>query len=956
MKQVIVLFVMILSSFAFGQHVLSGKVIDHETNEPFVGARILVQPGAHRAICSSDGDFKLELNSGNYTVKIYTSYTDTLVLSNVVLKENKNLGNIVLGESAAKEVDEVVISAVRKVDNVAAVNALKLNAANAVDGISSSQLKKTGDSDAAQAMSRITGVSIANGKYIYVRGIGDRYNKTLLNGAEIPGLDPDKNAVQMDLFPVGIVENIIVNKSFLAEHPADFAGGVVDIRSKTIPNNKGGSVSVSLGFTPGMHFNKNYLTYKGASTDFLGFGNSSRKIPVETLPYFAQVIGNPNGAQAAEYKAALKAFNPTMGAQRAMSGMDGGFSVNYGDAFKNEKRTLGYQVQLGYSNSTEFYSDVKYNRFGRSADKTEKELIQRIEQKGEVGINNVQWNGMAMFGRSSKRSSQSLILLHVQNGESKAGIFNYKSSDLGSNFSGFQHNLEYSQRSISTVQFLGKNELGKNEKWSLDYVLAPTYSMIKDPDVRMTRYEDRGSFLSISTESGFPQRIWRDLNEINMTSKLNVKRKLNWFGREGEVKFGASHLYKARDYQVRMFMVNVRGIDLTGNPDELFAQENLWPYNGNPTKGTTVEANFLPVNPNQFQSNVNSFGGYASLYFQPAKRLKATLGLRTEYYQQHYTGQDQLGTNVLRDEKVIDEIGLFPTANFTFAITEKQNLRFSYGKTTVRPTFKEMSFAEIADPLTGRTYIGGMFQDKDVATGKVYWDGNLRSTNIHNADVRWELYPTLNQVISVGAFYKKFLNPIEIVQYATQQGSFQPRNVGDGDLLGAEVEVQLGLKPIWSKLEGFTFIANFTYSYSKIKISETELESRILYAREGETVKNYRQMAGQAPVVVNAGFTFSGKDKVKGLDLGLFYNVQGSTLVYVGMVDRPDVYTKPFHSLNFTAGYKWGEKEQWNIVFKANNLLNDRKEELYKNFGATNQIFSSIRPSVALSIKAAYSF
>lgn len=945
-----------LSSFSFGQHILSGKVIDYETKEPYIGARILVQQGSHRSVCGADGEFKIELTSGSYTVKIYTAYTDTLVLNNVVVKENKNLGDIVLGESSAKEVEEVVVSAARKVDNVTAVNALKLNAANSVDGISSSQLKKTGDSDAAQAMSRITGVSIANGKYIYVRGIGDRYNKTLLNGAEIPGLDPDKNAVQMDLFPVSIVENIIVNKSFLADLPADFAGGVVDIRSKTIPNGKGGSVSMNLGLTPGMHFNKNYLTYDGGNMDFLGFGNASRKIPVENIPLFAQVIGNPNGAAAQTYKDALKSFNPTMAAKRSMSGMDGGFGFNYGDAFKNEKRTLGYQVQFGYSNSTEYYSDVIYNRFGRNADTKETDLIQRISQKGEMGVNNVQWNGLVMFGRSTKKSSQSLIFLHVQNGESKAGIFNYKSSDFGSNFSGFQHNLEYSQRSLSTVQFIGKNDLGKNDKWKMDYILAPTYSIIKDPDVRMTRYEDRGGFLSISTESGFPQRIWRELNEINMTSKVNIKRKLNWFNREGELKFGATHLYKARDYQVRMFMVNVRNIPLTGDPNELFQPENLWPYNGNPTKGTTVEANFLPVNPNQFQSNINSFGGYASLYFQPVKRLKTTLGIRSEYYQQRYTGQDQLGTNVLRNDKVIDQIGFFPTANFTFAITEKQNLRFSYGKTTVRPTFKEMSYAEIFDPLTGRTYIGGMFQDKDQATGKVYWDGDLKSTNIHNLDLRWELYPTLSQVISVGVFYKKFINPIEIVQYATQQGSFQPRNVGDGDLLGLEAEVQLSLKPLWSKLDGLSFVSNVTYSYSRIKISETELESRKTYAREGEVVKDYRQMAGQSPLVINAGFTYAANGKAKGLDFGLFYNVQGSTLLYVGMVDRPDVYSIPFNSLNFTAGYKWGKREEWSVVFKANNILNSKREEVYKSYGSKNEIFSSIKPLVGLTIKAAYNF
>lgn len=957
MKHFILLSFLIVGQLAFGQISVKGKVIDFETKEPFVGARILFEPGSFRSITDDEGNFESALPAGTYNMKIYTSYTDTLNIPNLKIKEAIHLGEFVLGEAQAAEVEEIVISAVRRVDNVAAINSLKMNAANTMDGISSSQLKKTGDGDAAQAMSRVTGVSVANGKYIYVRGIGDRYNKTLLNGADIPSLDPDKNAVQMDLFPVGIVENIMVSKSMLAELPADFAGGVVDIRSKSIPDRKGGSAYLNLGYNPSMHFNSSYLNHKGSGLEFLGFGGKSRNIPTETLPQFAKVIGNPNGAEGQAYQNALKAFNPNMAAQRASSLMDAGFGFNFGNAYRNDKRTLGYQVQLGYSNQTEYYSEVMYNRYGLNADPRVTSMDRRIAQQGELGVNTVQWNALATIGRTTKRSSQTFLLMHVQSGESKSGIFNYQSSDQGANFAGFQHNLEYSQRSLSTIQFIGKNELGNSGKWAMDYVVAPSYSMMNDPDVRLTRYEDRGSYLSISTESGFPQRIWRELDEVNTTERVNFKRKLNWFGRDGELKFGASHSFKTRNFQVRTFMINVRGIDLTGNPDELFAEENLWPYNGSPMQGTTVEANFLPVNPNQFQSNVQNFGGYGSLYFQPMTRMKATIGLRSEYYVQRYTGQDQLGVNKLSNASVINDLGFFPTANFTFAITEKQNLRLAYGKTTVRSTFKEMSYAEIYDPITGRTFIGGMFADKDPSTNKVYWDGNLRSTQIHNLDLRWEIYPSMSQIISFGVFYKKFIDPIEIVQFATQAGSFQPRNVGDGDLYGLEAEFQMGLNKLWSKLEGLNFITNVTISQSRIRMSSTEFESRQLNAREGEEVSAYRRMAGQSPFVVNAGFTYARTaGKAKGLDFGLFYNVQGSTLVYVGMVDRPDVYSVPFHSLNFTASYKWGAKDQWNVLLKANNLLNDKREEVYKNYGSTDELFSSVRPSVLMTARITYSF
>ena len=127
------------------------------------------------------------------------------------------------------------------------------------------------------------------------------------------------------------------------------------------------------------------------------------------------------------------------------------------------------------------------------------------------------------------------------------------------------------------------------------------------------------------------------------------------------------------------------------------------------------------------------------------------------------------------------------------SINKKQNIRFSYGKTIARPSFKELSYAEIFDPITGRTFIGSLFRDADDGAGIVYWDGNLVSTDIHNLDFRWELFPSFGNTISFSTFYKKFINPIEIIQFATQSGSFQPRNVGDGQVFGFEFEARYKL-------------------------------------------------------------------------------------------------------------------------------------------------------------------
>ncbi len=296
--------------------------------------------------------------------------------------------------------------------------------------------------------------------------------------------------------------------------------------------------------------------------------------------------------------------------------------------------------------------------------------------------------------------------------------------------------------------------------------------------------------------------------------------------------------------------------------------------------------------------------------------------------------------------------------NLVYAVTDKQNLRFSYGKSIARPSFKEMSYAEIVDPLTGRTFIGGLFRDADDGAGIEYWDGKLKSTDIHNLDLRWEIYPTNDQTISVSAFYKKFINPIEIIQFASQAGAFQPRNVGDGQIIGGELEIRVGLQWISEKIKDFALITNVTVTDSRIELSKTEYESRVDNARDGQVIATYRKMAGQAPYIINSGIAYNGglNGFWKGLEAGLYYNMQGQTLQYAGIVDRPDIYTVPFHSLNFNANKKFGKDNRMVLGLKISNLLNDKKEEVFKSFNANDQYFSSLTIGTTCSLKFAYSF
>src|SRR5690554_1991532 len=511
---------------------IKGQVSDGATNENLPGVRIMIKHHKRGDYSDLDGKFRIQATKGVYDLQLTYFGFDTLTILSVKIEpgEINDLGLIQL-HSEASSFDEVIVSAQRKTDTENAILSLKQKSSKLIDGMSSAKFKKTGDSDAGAAMKRIPGVSLNDGKYVFVRGIGDRYSKTLLNGLEIPGLDPDRNSVQMDLFPTKVIDNIVVYKSASADLPADFTGGLIDISLNGSASKKTRSISMSTAFNPNYHFKSNYLTYEKSRSDAFAMGKSSREIPAENnIPFFAESVSNPNGVKAKRYQEILKSFDPNLAAMESNSLMDVGIDANVGDFFKMKGYNIGYNLNVSYKNETQFFENALFSRYGLSSDRNIKEMEVREFQKGNYGENNVLLSGMLGLTLNTTKSKYSFNIMHLQNGTSTAGIFDYDKTDQGAVFSGFQHNLEYAQRGLSNVILSGNHKF-TNENWELDWASSTSLSSIDNPDIRFTRYEERndGSF-NIGTESGFPERIWRELNEFNTSAKVDLKKKAKLFG------------------------------------------------------------------------------------------------------------------------------------------------------------------------------------------------------------------------------------------------------------------------------------------------------------------------------------------------------------------------------------------------------------------------------------------
>ncbi len=913
---------------------LNGKVIDGDSNETLAFANILAKGTTKGVNSDFEGNYELKLAPGTYTISFSFLGYKTKEITGVIIKEGENTNLDVILNPAGISFDTVVITASKARNTETAILNVQKKSVNLMDGISAQTFQKLSVSNVASAVKNVPGVSVQGSKYVYVRGLGDRYTKSILNGVDIPGLDPDRNTVQLDIFPTYIIDNVQILKSSTADYPADFTGGMVNIITKDLPNKKIASLSIGGTYNPDMHFNKNYLNYKGSSTDFLGFDNNSRDLPISRFqPIPGGFSKNP------ALTAITKRFDPNLKAQKATSGMDFSMAYTTGNQYEvgEEGNKLGYLASVSYKNKTTFYKNYERGFYRKFADKSVNELDFSENQIGDLGKNEVLVSGLAGLTFKTEKSKYRLNLIHIQNGESTAGYFK-QVKNFSDAVTIFKDNLQYTQRSISNALLSGKHS-NDDASFIINWKLSPTYSLIEDKDARVTpfQFDEATSTYSIRPSSaGSPRRIWRTLEEINAVSKVDFTLKHKLLDNDAKLLFGTSYTYKHRNFSIDDYFLLVRGSageTLNGNADSLLNEENI--YDANTGNGSYVKGNYEPSN--TYESYNNNFAGYVSESFKLFEKLKAIIGVRVEKFEQFYTGQNNSGSIIYNNVKTIDKLDLFPSSNFIYNLNDDTNLRISYARTVARPSFKEASITQIFDPITNLTFNGNI---------------DLQPSYINNFDIRFEKFGDKAQLVALSAFYKNFKDPIELAFFsASAPDNLQPRNIGSANVYGAEIDIRKNLSFLGEKLENFNINFNASLIKSRQEMDKSpngEYESKLLNLRDGETLSDKRDLQGQSPYLINTGLSYKNDDK--GVQAGLFFNVQGKSLEVVGIGAIPDVYTMPFNSLNFTFSKAFGEDQKSSINIKIDNILNNDRESHYQSYRASDKIFSKMHIGQAFSV------
>jgi outer membrane receptor protein involved in Fe transport len=914
---------------------LSGKVLDKEYNDILPFANVVVQGSSAGTTTDFEGNYALKLEPGVYTVVFSFIGYETAEISEVVIKANETtVVNASIGP-LSNELEEVVVRATTAENTEASLLNVQKKSINLLDGISAQTFSKIGASNSAKAVKSVPGVSVQGGKYVYVRGLGDRYTKSILNGVDIPGLDPDRNTIQMDIFPTNVLDNIQVVKSFTADYPADFTGGTVNIITRDFPNKEEYSVSVGAEYNPSMHFNDDYLGSGRSNSELLGFDSGLRSNPIPqdiTIP--------PPSAQNPATSFWTSQFNPEMKAKKETSFLNTNFGLTAGNLWDVGKggNKLGYQFAGSYRNDYIYYEGFQNGNWRKFEDKSINEMNPDKLQNGDLAKNNVLWNILAGLTFKTDKSKYKLSGLHIQNGVSTAGYLRQQIlfSDA---ITLFKDNLEYTQSQVTNILLNGKHS-NNDGSWNIEWKVSPTISKINDKDVRVAPFEfEDGEYVIRPSSAGTPLRIWRDLEEVNLVGKLDFTKRHNLFGRKARLLFGGQYTYKQRDYNIQQYILRYQGgdgVEFGGDADEILNPANLWTVNNQ--RGTFANGNFEPTN--TFDANQNIAAAYVSEEFQITDKLKSIIGLRFEKFELFYTGTNNQGDVVLDNEKLLDKNDIFPSASFIYALNDDSNLRLAYGRTTARPSFKEASITQIFDPITSTIFIGNI---------------GLQPTYVDNIDLRWESFSEKAQMFAVSAFYKSFTDPIEMSYFLSASDQFTPVNTGTATVFGAEFEIRRNFGFIGGdSWEDFGFNLNFSLIESRLEMPEAEFERRVLNARDGESVSDTREMQGQSPYLVNFGLNYANDDN--GWQTNLYYNVQGKTLQVVGTGDVPDAYTIPFHSLDFIVNKSFGKDFNSTVNLSVKNILDSDREVRYQSFGAEDQIFSKFSPGVGISLGYSHRF
>ncbi|GJQ22056.1 MAG: outer membrane protein [Bacteroidia bacterium] len=865
---------------------IQGIVVDSTTGEPIVGANVFLQGTTLGAATGLDGSFSIRsLPPGRYTVMAsFVSYSKVRI-ENVIVAAGQATRLRVLLQEEVIQTNEVVVEGRSLMSYEGALLAQQKKASAITDGISAEQIKRSPDATAGDALRRVAGVTLADNKFLYVRGTSERYSRALLNNAAVSSTEPEKKAFAFDLLPVNLLESTVIAKSFTPDVPGDFSGGLLRLNTVDFPEDLIVTLGATIGYVRGTTFKTIQRSTKG-TLDFLGIDDGTRSLP-PGLP--ANL--NDRLYPSEQLLVWARQFPNTWAPLRSRAGTNNSLSLSVGDGTRLLGQDFGFVAALSYRNSFENAGTIRkeYESGGEP----------RYSFSGSQSTSSVLWGGLLNLSYAATRSDKFTI----------RNSYTRSSSDEVAQFSGFQYSdagteqvqtaIRFVSRSVFSTQISGEHRDLAGTSMQLSWRASGSLATRDEPDYRRVIFaRPMGSSEPFAAVLGFQAnlknggRYFSQLEDRSLGAGTDLISPLAG----GTLKLGGQFEGKARAFQSRLIGIIVNGRN-NGYTDptlytlpitDIFNPENFR-FNG--------------FSIDEYQNGTNNYN--AEEYITAAyamvdvplpfltDRLRLIAGARFERATQRVKSFDVSGRVPLSFE--LSTPDLLPSLNIIYALGAGSNLRLAYSETVNRPELRELAPFAYFDFNTQTSLRG---------------NEHLTRARIRNYDIRYEVYPKPGEVLSVSLFAKNLTDAIEqVVITGSALGSERTfANADQARIYGIEFEARAGLGSLLEALSPFTIRGNLSLIQSSVDVKRTE--STI--AREG------RPLQGQSPYVVNLGLLYL--EPASAISVNLLYNTYGKRVVEVATAYEEDVVEEPREVIDlsigipFRAGYEL--KLQWKDILE----------------------------------------
>ncbi|MEM6786162.1 MAG: TonB-dependent receptor [Myxococcota bacterium] len=913
------------------QGVLFGTIRDG-TGQPALEALIRIV-GTNRTVRTDyDGRYRIELPPGTYNLSIFLPTHDTLVLEGVevVAGEQIRIDDSLDLERGADEAIETLFEVEVEADESSLEGQIltRKRAAVVGDSLGRQEIRRTPDRNAAAAVRRVPGVLIVNGKFVYVRGIGERYTNALLDGSPLPSPEPEQQTVPLDLFPTTVLDSLTVVKTFTPDQIGSFAGGSIRIGTRRLPRDFTFSLSASLGFNSQATF-QDTLSYEGGDLDWLGIDDGSRRLPRGfTNQRIAARIRRPDGSFFTNEELADlgRQIDRPMSTRTRLGAPNHRFSATVGDTIE-----LGGEQKLGYSLTASYNRSLRHRnnlRFVTADPVAGGGLLLRNDFRVTETRDAVRWATLGgLTYQIDPRHRIHLTGLFAVSADDTAFELEGSDRELGDDI--HETRLTFESRRLAYGQLRGDHEFPALADARLDWNLSLAHALRDQPDTRATVFQsvDAGGIagwqFADDAQSGL--HFFSTLDEVTIGAGADWLQPLTRDDDGPKIKLGGRADLRRREFDARRYRYAVppppftpetdtnsptfcRGATFRQScPDRAISDAALdVPVDETGTPGSPflrIDEGTLPTD--AYTADVDIYAVYAMADFTPMERLRVIAGPRIELARQDIRTfapfapddpENQLTTEVTGDD-------ILPGISIVYEVIDDMNVRVAGSRTVARPQLREIA------PFQFINYFNDFPEEGNP---------NLRFTRIWNGDLRWEWFPTLREVIAASFFAKRFEDPIEpVILPAGAQGVITYQNSPSANLIGGELEARKNFGFVAPALDDLSLIANFTLALSEVTFDE-----------RGNNTNAERPLANQAPWIINVSLDYANLDPDLGLRARILYNIVGPRIVQVGAGGLPDIYEQPRHQLDITAAKMI--TENFEVTASGRNLINHR---LLQTFG-----------------------